>query len=546
MQTEKVGEAILAMYELKLKSSYVPAQSDIDQNNISIGELLREIARQRPKAEALVEITQDGNQGRCWTYAELLSDAERLANALITRFAPGERVVIWSPNNPEWVLMEYACALSGLVMVTANPAFQARELAYVLKQSGAVGLFQVENFRGNPMGKIGNDVAANIEKIREVTDLESDALFAEGPNQLVLPTVSPNDAAMIQYTSGTTGFPKGAVLSHLGLVNNARYYARRCGTTPGTTWANIMPMFHTAGCGMITLGCLQAGCRMLLFSFFDPDKVLDQLEMYKANIILGVPTMVIALVDKQEALPRDLSALKLVNCGGSTVAPELVRRVRSIMGTGFSTVYGQTENCPVITLHHINDNIDDICNTAGQPVSQTEVSIRSLDKNQTVDIGIVGEISTRGPSVMLCYNDNPKATSETVDAEGWLHTGDLGQMDARGYVTITGRVKEMIIRGGENHFPKEIENCLLEHPDVAEVAVVGLPDEKWGEVIGAFIRSKKPIDKAALHVHCRANISPQKTPNVWVRVDHFPLTGSGKIQKFKLREDYITGKYPII
>lgn len=208
MQTEKVGEAILAMYELKLKSSYFPAQSDIDQNNISIGELLREIARKRPKAEALVEITQDGNQGRCWTYAELLSDAERLANALITRFAPGERVVVWSPNNPEWVLMEYACALSGLVMVTANPAFQARELAYVLKQSGAAGLFQVENFRGNPMGKIGNDVAANIEKIREVTDLESDALFAEGPNQLVLPTVSPNDAAMIQYTREPQGFQK--------------------------------------------------------------------------------------------------------------------------------------------------------------------------------------------------------------------------------------------------------------------------------------------------------------------------------------------------
>jgi fatty-acyl-CoA synthase len=534
------------MYKLQLKSSYVPAQSDLDQDNISIGALLRDITAQRPTTEALVEITQHGKQGRRWTYAELLSDAERLANALVTRFAPGERVVVWSPNSPEWVLMEYACALSGLVLVTANPAFQARELAYVLEQSGAVGLFLAENFRGNPMGQIGADVAAKVDKIREVTNLESDALFAEGSHQSVLPMVSPNDAAMIQYTSGTTGFPKGAVLSHLGLINNARYYARRCGTTPETTWANIMPMFHTSGCGMITLGCLQAGCRMLLFSLFDPEKVLDQLEMYSANIILGVPTMVIALVDKQEALPRDLSALKLVSCGGSTVAPELVRRVYSIMGTGFSTVYGQTENCPVITQHHLNDSVDDICNTAGQPVSQTEVSIRSVDDNHTVGIGIVGEICARGPCVMLGYNDNPKATSETVDAKGWLHTGDLGLMDARGYVTVTGRVKEMIIRGGENHFPKEIENCLLEYPDVAEVAVVGLPDEKWGELIGAFIRSSKPIDIEKLKKYCRRSLSPQKTPNIWVRVDDFPLTGSGKIQKFKLKDNYINGIYQMI
>ena len=225
------------------------------------------------------------------------------------------------------------------------------------------------------------------------------------------------------------------------------------------------------------------------------------------------------------------------------VAPELVRWGQNLMGAEFSTLYGQTEHCPVITQHHLSDSVDDICNTAGQPMTQTEVSIRSVDDNSAVAVGEIGEICARGPCVMLEYHDNPEATSETVDANGWLHTGDLGRMDARGYVTVTGRVKEMIIRGGENHFPAEIENCLLEHASVVEVAVVGLPDPKWGEVIGAFIRGTGPLNKAALHAHCRANMSPQKTPNVWVQVEDFPLTGSGKIQKFVLRDRFVTGEF---
>ena len=531
------------MYNTWLTTSHFPAHADIEIREITIGTLLREVAAARPEAEALVEVRQDGSGGQHWTYAELLKDAERLAKALSTRFVPGERVVVWSPNSPEWVLLEYASALSGLVLVTANPAFQARELAYVLEQSGAVALFFVQEFRGNPMGQIGKEVAASIPSLREVTDMESAALYTQGSRPIALPDVAPDDDAMIQYTSGTTGFPKGAVLSHRGLVNNARFYASRCGVTAATTWVNIMPMFHTSGCGMVTLGCLQAGCRMVLISLFDADVVLDQLEANGADIILGVPTMVVTLLDAQEARSRDLSTLKLVSCGGSMVAPELVRRVQTLMGAGFSTLYGQTEHCPVITQHHLDDSIDDICNTAGQAVAQTEVSIRSVDDNRAVAVGEVGEICARGPCVMLEYNDNPKATSETIDGMGWLHTGDLGRIDKRGYVTVTGRVKEMIIRGGENHFPAEIENCLLEHASVAEVAVVGLPDPKWGEVIGAFIRSTGLLDKGTLHAHCRANMSPQKTPNVWVQVEEFPLTGSGKIQKFILRDRFVAGEY---
>lgn len=532
------------MYSGKVNVSSFPAQTDMNIREITIGDQLREIAQRRANAEALIEVQHDGSFGRRWTYADLLADSERLASSLSTRFSPGERVVVWAPNCPEWVLLEYACALAGLVLVTANPALQAREIVYVLTQSRAVGLFVMREFRGNPLAHIAESVCAEIPDIREITDIESDGLFAHGDREATLPRVMPNDPAMIQYTSGTTGFPKGAVLTHRGLVNNARYYATRCGVDQNTTWINIMPMFHTSGCGMVTLGCLQAGCRMILIGLFDPDIVLDQVEHNRADVILGVPTMVVALLDAQESSPRNLESLELVSCGGSMVAPELVRRVKELFGAEFSTLYGQTEYCPVITQHHRTDTLDDICNTVGQPVAQTAVSIRSVSTNRVVDIGEVGEICAQGPCVMLEYNDDPDTTAETIDTDGWLHTGDLGRMDDRGYVQITGRVKEMIIRGGENHFPAEIENCLLEHPNVAEVAVVGLPDPKWGEVIGAFIRpATRNLDKVALFLHCRANMSPQKTPSVWCEVNEFPLTGSGKIQKFVIRDRFAAGAY---
>jgi fatty-acyl-CoA synthase len=534
------------MYDFSLSEAQVSAQGDMQVDRVAIGELLRVITAERPQAEALVEVTQAGEVGRRWTYAELLKDSERLAHALASRFKPGDHVVVWAPNSPEWVLMEYACALAGLVLVTANPAFQVKELRYVLEHSGAVALFLVGEFRGNPMAQIGREAVDGLTAVREVTDLNNtEALFRNENGTTALPAVSPDDAVQIQYTSGTTGFPKGAVLSHLGLVNNARFYANRCGVDAASTWINIMPMFHTSGCGMVTLGCLQAGCRMVLVSLFEPDVINRLIESEKATIILGVPTMVIALQDAFEAKPCDVSTLEVVSCGGAMVAPELVRRVQRNFECVFSTLYGQTEHCPVITQHHLDDSIDDICNTAGQPIPATDVSIRRVDTTTTAAIDEVGEICARGPCAMIAYHANAAATTETIDAEGWLHTGDLGVMDARGYVRITGRVKEMIIRGGENHFPAEIENVMLEHPDIAEVAVVGLPDEKWGEIIACFFRTEgnRPVEVTELHGHCRANLSPQKTPSVWRQVESFPMTGSGKVQKFMLRDWFVAGDY---
>jgi fatty-acyl-CoA synthase len=537
------------VYNVQLTESLFAAEVDDDVREITIGDLLREVATDHPTALALVEIKPEGDTRRRWTYRDLLCDSKKLALALSTRFHPGERITIWAPNIPEWLLMEYACALAGIIVVTANPAYQSKELRYVLTQSDSVALFLIQSYRGNPMVQIGVQATQGLDAIREIVDLEHrEMLYRVGDQATSLPKVAPGDAVMIQYTSGTTGFPKGAVLTHRGLVNNARFYAGRAQTHQNTVWANIMPMFHTAGCGMVSLGCLQAACTMLLVTLFDPMVVTRLIEQEKVSTILGVPTMLVALLEILERQSHNMSSVEMISSGGATVAPELVRNIKKFFDCKFGTLYGQTETSPVITQHHHDDSLEDICNTIGQPLPQTHVSIRSVDENHVVSLDTVGEICVRAYCNMIEYYDNPSATAETIDEEGWLHTGDLGTMDCRGYVRITGRVKEMIIRGGENLFPAEIENVLLEHPLITEVAVVGIPDDKWGEVIACFIRAEatQEINPKVLHHHCRQHLSPQKTPVIWCKVEAFPLTGSGKIQKFALRDGYLAGNYQFL
>ena len=532
------------MYELSLTESFVPAQADAAVLDTTVGSCLRSAADAWSDAEALVEITMDGSSGRRWTYQQLLDDSLRLAEALTTRFAKGDRICVWAPNIPEWVLVEYACGFAGIVLVTANPAYQVAELRYVLEQSEAAALFLVSEYRGNPMQAIAAEAADGIDGLREVTDLrDAEALYAHDGPVGPLPEVAPDDAAQIQYTSGTTGFPKGAVLHHQGLTNNARFYAARQRAQQDDVWAGIMPLFHTAGCAMAVLGAVQNGLKLLLVPVFDPVAILKLVEREGMNALLGVPTMLVALVAAQKEMQIDTTPIRVAGSGGSMVAPDLVRVVKETFGCEFVTVYGQTESSPLITMHYRTDTIEDVCSSVGQPMPQTEVSIRSMDDNSVVPVDTQGEICVRGYTVMHGYNNNDEATSAAIDDGGWLHTGDLGAMDARGYVRVTGRVKEMIIRGGENLFPAEIENVLLDHPDVAEVAVVGLPDDKWGEVVACFVRSEAEVDVAALRGHCRARMAPQKTPTVWVSVAAFPLTGSGKIQKFKLAQDFVAGEY---
>lgn len=532
------------MYDINLTTSHFTAQNDAEIRDITVGGLLSEIAARNQHAVAMVDVTDSGDCAQSWTYGELLAQAKHLAEALTSRFEAGEKVIFLAPNIPNWIFMEYACGLAGLVQVTANPSFQISELRFVLEQSGAVALSMVDEFRGNPMAEIAQQATSGNTALREVVNLENeDELYARGERPAVLPDVQPDDAAQIQYTSGTTRFPKDVVLSHKNLVNNSRLFYTRKQVGPHTVWANFMPLFHTAGYATVALGCLQAACKMLLIKRFDADIFARLIEEQGVTTCFAVPTILFNLLDFLERIPRDMSSLEVIKTGGAPVPPDLVRRVRDRLGCHLLSTFVQTEHSPMIRLNPVEATLEQIVETAGQPLTWTEVSIRSPEGNQVIPVGEVGEICARSYAVMIGYNDNPEATTAAIDSDGWLHTGDLGTMDTQGFVRVTGRVKDMIIRGGENHFPAEIEAVLVNHPDVAQVAVVGMPDEKWGEVIAAFILSEQPLEVANLRTHSRKLLSAQKTPSVWVRVPDFPLTGSGKVQKFAIRDKFLAGNY---
>ena len=534
------------MYVVSLTESYFPAQCDGEILATTVGSILRDAAADMPDATALTEARADGTIGRSWIYRELLAEAERLAAALTTRFEPGERVAVWSPNTPEWVILEFAIALAGLTLVTVNPAYQAKELNYVLEQSRAAGLFLVHEFRGNPMADIARDVCAQLPAVRHVVDMEDPAaLFAPVARARALPPVAPGDPAQIQYTSGTTGFPKGAVLSHRSLTNNARLCMGMWEARRGDVYLNMMPMFHTSGCASGLLGAVQWRCRMILAKLFEPVNMNALIAQEHVDLMAGVPTMLIAMLEAHARRPRDMSSLRFIVSGGTMVPPELVRNVQDIFGCRLSIIYGQTETSPGLTHTRLTDSFEDRTQTVGQAFPQTEISIRDPATSSVVPIGVVGEICSRGYCNMIAYNDNPAATAKTIDGDGWLHTGDLGTMDARGFLRVTGRIKDMIIRGGENLFPAEIENVLATHPDVAEAAVVGVPDAKWGEIAICFLRpaAGRSFDKSDLIRHVRRELAAPKTPAQWIVVDAFPLTASGKVQKFVLRDRFIAGEY---
>jgi fatty-acyl-CoA synthase len=522
-------------------TSYWPADTSEPVLETTVGGVLREAAAAGPDMIAMVGGLPDPALRGRWTYAGLLAEAEQAARALSARFAPGERVAVWAPNLPEWVILEFAAGLAGLVLVTVNPAYRPAELAYVLNQSGASGIFLVPEFR-SPMGKFLDEVRPDLPGLREVVYFTEWAEFlATAPAQAALPDVRPDDIAQIQYTSGTTGFPKGAELHHRGLTNNARFYAGRIALQPGEAYVNPMPLFHTAGCGMGVLGVTQSLGMHVPVLAFDPALVLELLEAERAAVFGGVPTMMIAMLGHPDFGKRDLSSLRAAVSGGSPVPAELVRQVEGRLGVRFSIVFGTTECSPLVTQVKLDDSAEDRAETLGTPLPQTEVMIAGIDGGGPVPVGQPGELCARGYLVMRGYHDAPEATAAAIDADGWYHTGDLASLDGRGYLRIEGRIKDMIIRGGENIYPREIEDALFAHPAVAEAVVIGVPDETWGEVVAAYVRpvpgqpAPSPED---LRACCREHLAPYKTPQHWVFVDAFPMTPSGKIQKYKLREDF--------
>jgi fatty-acyl-CoA synthase len=343
---------------------------------------------------------------------------------------------------------------------------------------------------------------------------------------------------MIQYTSGTTGFPKGALLHHRGLVNNGAHTLDRIGARDGAISITMMPLFHTGGCAMCVLGAVSKRMTQVLVEAFDPALVIELIETYRCEVASTVPTMLVAMTEQPNFATADLSSLQRLSCGAATVPAALVTTFKERLGATCTILFGQTECSPVATATHSTDALADLAGTIGGPMPHVEVKVVDPVSGETQPIGVVGELCTRGYHVMHGYFENPTATAAAIDADGWLHTGDLCAMDHRGYCTIEGRLKDMIIRGGENIYPRELEELLFAHPSVGEVAVVGLPDERWGEEVAAFIRpvSGRQVDKNELFAYVRQHLAPHKTPRHWYEVDTFPMTGPGKIQKYKLRE----------
>lgn len=512
--------------------------------DLTIGEMLAGTAAEAPDRTALIEGIASVADRRSWTYTELLQASQAAARALLATYEPGDHIAVWAHNIPEWVILEFACALAGMVIVTVNPGYQAKELTYVLSQSKAKALFVVDEHRGNPMASVAASVRAECPDLEEIIRFaEWDDFVARGRSDQALPEVGPLDPVMLQYTSGTTGFPKGAHLHHRGLVNNANHVMHEANLDAGQVYGSVMPLFHTAGSAIGVLGCAGVGATNLLVEAFDPALMLELCETYGANVITMVPTMAVALMEHPNFATSDLSAISTVVSGGSLVPEQMVRSFEKELAAPFIIVYGQTECSPVCNMTRPLDTIDDKALTVGAPMPHCEIKIVDTETGDTMQPGDIGEICTRGYHVMHGYFEMPQQTAEAIDNDGWLHTGDLGSMDERGYLSIEGRLKDMIIRGGENIYPKELEEILLAHPSVAEVAIVGLPDEKWGETVGAFVRPApgSEVNKNELFALMRDELAPHKTPKQWFSVDQFPLTGSGKIQKFVLRQQWEEG-----
>lgn len=510
--------------------------------------MLRDAASQVPHRAALVGVGLDGAGTRTWTYAEMLGAAEKVAQALRRRFEPGERVAIWAANRPEWLLVQHGLGMAGLIMVTVNPAFRNEELAYVLRQSRSAGVFFDERYRGFDMGRAIEEVRPQLNDLREAICFEDwDAFVASGGagEPVDLPAVSPDSPAQIQYTSGTTGFPKGALLHHRGVVNASAFVAERAGFEEGDVWVNAMPMFHIGGVGQTSLGTLSRRGTYVLLPRFDAGEALEAIEAHRGSVFLAVPTMLLRMLEHPERARRDLSSLKTLYSGATTVPAALVERVKEAFGCSFAITFGQTELHGTVCQTGLNDSTVLQAETVGRPMPHSEMKIADPETGETLPLGRPGEICVRGYQTMLEYFDMPDATASTLQEDGWLRTGDLGTMDEHGYVRIAGRLKDVIIRGGENIYPREIEELLLLHPMVAEAAVIGVPDSQWGERVVAVLRlagDAASLSADELHTFCRERLASYKTPVGWCFVEVLPCTATGKIQKHVLRERVDSGE----
>jgi fatty-acyl-CoA synthase len=538
----------------------------------TIGALLDEQALRFAHNEAIVfNDPQLALQVR-WTYAQYRDHANALAKGLLALgIGKGDRVAVLAPNLPEWILLEIAVAKVGAVLVTVNTAYKRAELEYLLCQGEVHALFLTASFRGNAYYEALTQIVPELARLREPRGdlLESAALpmlrrvvviddpalpgtlcfadvvalgrgIADRALRLAQDAVKPHDLAQIQYTSGTTGHPKGVMLTHHNTVNNANLLSARGQFTSRDRMATAMPLFHTAGCVCNVLAMLSKGGTLVEAMYFDAAMLLQLIAAEKCTLLNAVPTMLIRMLEHPDfkAGKYDVSSLRTAFVGGTSISPTLMAKVKDEMGADPMIIMGMTEASPIITQTLPADRFELKASTAGVPLPFTEVKVVDPVTGGLKAHDEAGELLIRGYLVMKGYYNMADRTAETIDADGWLHSGDLATLDERGYLRIVGRTKDMIIRGGENIYPAEIEDFLLSHPKIAQAYVVGVPDGEMGEEAFAWLQIKAghSAEEGEIREHCRANLSRHKVPRYMRFTEEFPLTASGKVKKFELKE----------
>ena len=511
----------------------------------TIGVNLADTVTRYPHRDALVDV----HAGRRWSYAELLTAIRRLATGLVRAgIGVGDRVGIWAPNRWEWVLVQYATAEIGAILVTINPAYRACELHYALKQSGVAMVIAASGFKGADYATMLAEVAPNCPDLRHVVFMETDGwdelAGAEiEPTALakIAATLNNSDPVNIQYTSGTTGYPKGATLSHRNILNNGYLVGELIEYTAQDRICIPVPFYHCFGMVMGNLAATSHGaCMVIPAPGFDPAATLEAVQAERCTSLYGVPTMFIAELGLPDFADYQLDSLRTGIMAGSPCPVEVMRKVIERMHMpGVSICYGMTETSPVSCQTRTDDSLERRVGTVGRVGPHLEIKVVDPVTGQTVPPGVAGEFCTRGYSVMAGYWNDRERTAEVIDSDGWMHTGDLAAMDGCGYVQITGRIKDIVVRGGENISPREIEEFLYTHPDILDGHVIGVPDEKYGEELMAVVKLRDgapPLTVEGLRDFCTGRIARFKIPRyLWI-VDEFPMTVTGKVRKVEMRQ----------
>jgi fatty-acyl-CoA synthase len=532
--------------------------------DFTVGGLLAHIAGRFPEKDALVYV----ERGLRYSYRAFNEICNQVAKGLLRLgIKKGDHLSIWAYNVPEWVILQFATARIGAVLVTVNTSYKSAELEYVISQSDSKVLFLVKSFKDSDYVQIlyevapelkeaepGKLVSARLPRLKKVVFIGADTPAGmlnfqsimelgrnvpDGDLAAVVATLHNSDVINMQYTSGTTGFPKGVMLTHRNVINNGFSIGECMKFTEKDRLCIPVPFFHCFGCVLGIMACVTHGCAMVPIEIFDPLKVLQTIEKERCTAVHGVPTMFIAELEHPEFHRFDLTSLRTGIMAGSTCPIEVMKQViRDMHASEITIAYGQTEASPVITQTRAEDTIELRVATVGRALPNVEVKIVDIETGSTLAPGKQGELCSRGYLVMKGYYKMPEETAKAIDADGWLHTGDLAVMDDNGYCKITGRIKNMIIRGGENISPREIEEYLFTHPKISDVQIYGIPDRKYGEQVMAAIILKKGAEMTEEGVRdfCRGKIANYKVPKYVKFVSSFPMTASGKIQKFKLRE----------